>query len=100
MKNEQLISKNKATTTLTSTSTRRVETIPLRDAANCIQWFANGPGSDVVNFPFALTVSMFLIAGLSAAVWGLFLTNVPLAAIGAFITLAGSFLCGLSRYET
>ena len=73
--------------------------IPLRNAANCVQWFANGPTSDLVNFPFALVVAIFLILGVSAVVWGLFFASVFLALLGVALTLFGSFLCGLSRYE-
>lgn len=84
---------------ITSSLTSRARTIPLQNAANCVQWFANGPTSDVVNFPFALTVAIFCIIGLSAVVWGLFLSSVFLAVLGLSTTLLGSFMCGLSRYD-
>lgn len=99
MKNKQFISTNQTSNFITSTSAPGAGVIPLRNAANCVQWFADGPTSDLVNFPFAFIVTIFFVIGLSAVVWGLFLASIFLAILGVLVTLLGSFLCGLSRYE-
>jgi hypothetical protein len=52
--------------------------------------------SDLVNFPYAMTMFLLLMVGLLAVGWGMVLPSVWLAALGFLLTLAGCLLHGWS----
>src|SRR5262245_60434264 len=60
-----------------------------------VAWLTgDGGGSDVVNFPFAFSVYLMFLIGLSAIVWSLFLVSVWLAIAGFLVTLVGTGFYG------
>jgi len=69
---------------------------PLHENA-WLRWLSRDANSpDLVNFPFAFTVSMILMTGLTAIGWGITVTSAWLTVVGLLITLAGCALYGWS----
>jgi len=55
--------------------------------------------SDLVNFPFALTVSIIFSTGLGTIGWGIILANAWIYGTGFLVTLGAGAIYGLSHSE-
>ena len=74
-------------------------TVPSRPIA-WVQWLSRDAGNpNLVNFPFAVTVSLTLTIGLAAFGWGAILGSEWLAGGGFILALLGGLVYGLSHYE-
>ena len=73
-----------------ATSSYSATTAPQPHANTWIRWLSRDANSpDLVNFPFAFTVSMILMTGLTVMGWGITITGAWLTVVGFLITLGG-----------
>ena len=83
-----------------ATSSYSATTAPQPHANTWVRWLSRDANSpDLVNFPFAFTVSMILMTGPTVMGWGITITGAWLTVVGFLITLGGCALYGWSLYE-
>ena len=77
-----------------------ISTVLSHSTSSEANWLAHDPGrTELVNFPFAFTVFMILVVGLSVVCWAMGIPNGWLALVGTLVTLGGTFLYGWRLYD-